>query len=136
MLLLISLLVPIGCANEPKGNPEAEKAAVQAARDWLAGVDAGELGASWEKAAEYLRSAVGKDVFEQQLKAARSPLGTVKSRELDSQKYQTSVPGAPDGKYVIIQFKTSFENKASAVETITPMQDRDGKWRISGYFIK
>jgi hypothetical protein len=77
-----------------------------------------------------------KDVFEQQLKAARSPLGAMKSRELDSQKYQTSAPGAPDGKYVIIQFKTSFENKASAVETITPMQDKDGKWRVSVFFIK
>jgi len=46
------------------------------------------------------------------------------------------VPGAPDGKYVIIQFETSFENKASAVETVTPMQDADGVWRVAGYFVK
>ncbi len=53
-----------------------------------------------------------------------------------SKNYQTSLPGAPDGKYVVIQFKTSFENKKSATETITPMMDNDGKWRVSGYFIK
>ena len=29
-----------------------------------------------------------------------------------------------------------IENKASAVETITPMLDKDGKWRVSGYFMK
>jgi hypothetical protein len=28
------------------------------------------------------------------------------------------------------------EHKQSAVETITPMLDKDGKWRISGYYIK
>ena len=25
---------------------------------------------------------------------------------------------------------------ASAVETVTPMKDPDGEWRVSGYFIK
>ena len=30
----------------------------------------------------------------------------------------------------------AFENKASAVETVTPMLDTDGIWRISGYYIK
>ena len=41
-----------------------------------------------------------------------------------------------DGQYVIIQFKASFENKKSAVETITPMLDQDGTWRVSGYYMK
>ena len=45
-------------------------------------------------------------------------------------------PGAPDGEYVVIQYEASFENKASAVETITPMLDKDGQWRVSGYFMK
>ena len=31
---------------------------------------------------------------------------------------------------------TSFQNKKSAVETITPMKENDGKWRVSGYYIK
>jgi hypothetical protein len=44
--------------------------------------------------------------------------------------------GPPDGEYVVIQFETSFENKKSAIETVTPMLDQDGKWRVSGYFIK
>ena len=47
-----------------------------------------------------------------------------------------SLPGAPDGKYVVIQYDTVFENKSSAVETIIPMADPDGAWRVSGYFIR
>jgi hypothetical protein len=36
----------------------------------------------------------------------------------------------------VIQFRASFENKKSAVETVTPMKDEDGQWRVSGYFMK
>ncbi|NOX96543.1 MAG: DUF4019 domain-containing protein, partial [Nitrospirae bacterium] len=70
------------------------------------------------------------------MQAIRKPLGKNISRELKSKRYRTSLPGAPDGKYVVIQFKSSFENKKSALETVTPMLDKDGKWRVSGYYIK
>jgi hypothetical protein len=43
---------------------------------------------------------------------------------------------APDGEYVVIQFEASFENKKSAIETVTPMLDKDGNWRVSGYYVK
>jgi hypothetical protein len=36
----------------------------------------------------------------------------------------------------VIQFATSFENKQSAVETVTPMRDSDGTWRVSGYYVR
>jgi hypothetical protein len=47
-----------------------------------------------------------------------------------------SLPGAPDGEYVVIQYRTSFENKNDAIETVTPMKDTDGTWRVSGYYVK
>jgi len=46
------------------------------------------------------------------------------------------MPGAPDGEYVVIQYETEFEKKASAVETVTPERDKNGTWRVSGYYIK
>jgi hypothetical protein len=68
--------------------------------------------------------------------AARQPLGKLISRKVKSATYATSLPGAPDGQYVVIQFKTSFENKKSGIETVTPIIDKDGNWRVSGYYIK
>jgi hypothetical protein len=62
--------------------------------------------------------------------------GGVEERTIKSTEYATSLPGAPDGHYVIIQYETAFEKKQSAVETVTPMKDSDGQWRVSGYFIK
>lgn len=120
----------------PASAGEQEDAAVAAARSWLQVVDAGDYGASWEQAAAFFRNAVPKQQWRQQLDAVRTPLGAVGSRELLSAQHMTSLPGAPDGDYVVIQFKTSFANKKSAVETVTPMLEKDGVWRVSGYFIK
>jgi len=45
------------------------------------------------------------------------------------------IGGFPDGIYVVIQFKTSFANKQTAVETVTPTLEKDGCWRVFGYYI-
>ncbi len=66
----------------------------------------------------------------------RMPLGPVQSRQLLAKKFTTTAPGAPDGQYVIIQYKTEFEHKAGSIETVTPMRDADGTWRVSGYFVR
>jgi predicted SnoaL-like aldol condensation-catalyzing enzyme len=66
----------------------------------------------------------------------RAPLGKVVSRKAYSKKYSESLPGAPDGKYVVIQYESSFEKKKAAVETVTAALDEDGRWRVSGYFMK
>jgi hypothetical protein len=118
-------------ANEAK-----EATAVAAAKTWLALVDEGIYGDSWETAAAYFRRAITKEKWVRMLTAVRDPLGNTVSRELSSKTYTQSLPGAPDGEYVVIQFETSFQNKKSAIETITPMLDNDGEWRVSGYYIK
>jgi len=115
---------------------EKEEQALEAARTWLALVDEAIYGDSWETAAVYFKSAITKEKWVQMLTAVRNPLGRRVSRELSSKTYMQSLPGAPDGEYVVIQFKTAFENKKSAIETVTPMLDSDGEWRVSGYFIK
>ena len=115
---------------------EKEAAAVAAAKTWLALIDSGQFGDSWEIAAAYFKSAITKEKWQQMLTAVKKPLGELVSRELSSKTYMQSLPGAPDGEYVVIQFATSFENKKSATETVTPMLDSDGSWRVSGYYIK
>lgn len=133
-IIFLSVLPIGGCKSS--SNPEAEKAAVQAAQDWLALVDVGDYAQSWDQAAEYFKNAVEQEKWIEMVRGVRNPLGAMKTREVKSSRYKTSVPGAPDGEYVIIQFNTSFENKQSAVETVTPMLDKDGTWRVSGYYIK
>ena len=134
--ILIAVLFLSLPALAAEKHDEAEKQAVAAAESWLALVDDGKYAESWDAAADYLKNVVTKDDFVKSLNAARKPLGKLKSREVKSKEYRTSLSGAPDGQYVVIQFKTSLENKKSAIETVTPMLDKDGKWRVSGYYIR
>jgi len=90
----------------------------------------------FSESAEFFRKAMGQEPWSQSLNAVRKPLGAVKERKVLSSTFTTQAPGAPDGKYVVIQFQSSFANKASAVETVTPMLDSDGAWRVSGYYIR
>ena len=115
---------------------DKEAAAVAAAKAWLTLIDDGKYGDSWEAAAAYFKGAITKKYWQQTLTAVRKPLGVLISREVRSKAYTQSLPGAPDGEYLVIQFNTSYENKKSAVETVTPMRDSDGTWRVSGYYIK
>lgn len=126
------LAAAVACAQAP----EKEKAAVAAAEKWLQLVDQGKYAESWTEAAGFFRNAVPQKQWEQSLTAVRTPLGKLVAREAKSKTYATSLPGAPDGEYVVIQFQTSFENKKSAIETVTPMLEKDGSWRVSGYYIK
>ena len=115
---------------------DKEKAAVNASKAWLKLVDEGKYSESWDEAAQYFKNAITKEQWKTSLESVRSPLGKVLSRNLKSKKYTKTLPGTPDGEYVVIQYETSFQNKQQAIETITPMLDKDGKWRVSGYYIK
>lgn len=110
--------------------------AVSGARQWLTLVDKGEYEKSWQATADYFKSAVRKEQWVHQMNAYRKPLGKNISRKLIFKQYKSFLPGAPDGHYVVIQFQSSFENKKKAVETVTPMMQENGEWKVSGYYIK
>jgi hypothetical protein len=123
-------------ASSQEATTADEKAAQTAAEAWLALVDAGTYAQSWAGAASFFKGTVDEGRWEAQLNGARTPLGKVLSRTLKAVRYATTLPGAPDGQYVALQYATGFTNKQSAAETVTPMKDTDGQWRVSGYYIK
>jgi Protein of unknown function (DUF4019) len=116
----------------PTFDPDAERAA----RDWLALADVADVGGTWAAAASLFRHAVPEDEWARSLEAVRAPLGAVVARTLRTGRPAAELPGAPDGEYVVLEFDTRFERKRAAVETVTPMRDADGRWRVSGYYIR
>jgi len=110
--------------------------AVAAAKTWLGLVDEKQYEESWVKAAPFFKEKVKEEDWVKMVSAVRSPLGDMKNRELIGAQYTKTLPGAPAGEYVVMQFKTAFQNKPEAVETVTPMKDDKGAWRVSGFFIK
>ena len=132
ILVLLVLFLGAARAQDSDSIPNAQAAA----KSWLALTDAGEYSKSWEKAAGLFQAAVSKASWQIAVQAARSPLGSLKSRTFKSAKFTRSLPGAPDGEYVIIQYESQFEHKAGAIETVTPLREKDGTWKVSGYFVK
>ena len=132
--LLFTLLLCASAAAQAQQKPEQQ--AQQSSDAWLAIVDSGKYGQSWDESAQVFKSAVTKDQWQSALGQVRTPQGKVLSRKLKSATYTKTLPNAPEGEYVVIQYDTNFEHKQGAVETVTPMLDKDGKWRVSGYFIK
>jgi hypothetical protein len=132
VLLLLAGTVAAGAVAAENVDPAARKSV----DTWLVLVDQQKYGESWDAAAKLFQKAIKRDGWREAVGPVREPLGKVISRKLRSAEPRTSLPGAPDGKYVVFQFDTSFENKKSAVETVTPLREEDGSWKVSGYFIK
>jgi hypothetical protein len=133
---LLAFVIVLASTRLARSADDDVAKATAAATSWLALTDAGKYGQAWEAAAAFLRGAVTKPAFIRQLTGARNPFGIALSRKVVSATRAHQVPGAPDGDYVIIQFETVFKNKAHAIETVTPMKEKDGAWRVSGCFIK
>lgn len=132
MLLICPLLHSAAFAADQAAVEQATKAA----ESWLKLLDQGNYRACYDQASEVVKTHIAADGFVQEFSATLKPLGPVISRKLNLAQYATSLPGAPDGQYVVIQYETSFANKKSATETIAMMMDKDGQWRVSGYHIK
>lgn len=139
-VILLAMSAPF-CAKDKPGRAPAdisriENNAVVVSTLWLQLVDENEYGRSWDETADFFKNSVPRDKWIGLVAASRKSFGRVLIRSLDGRKYATSLPGAPDGEYVVITYRTKFRNKKDSVETVTPMKDRDGKWRVSGYYVK
>lgn len=135
-LILLGLFLLGSFAFAKKASAPNEQEAISSAETWLKLVDEGKYGDSWKAAAAFFKSKVTDAQWEKSVSEARKPFGKLVSRKLKTKTFATTLPGAPKGQYEIIQFDAVFENNNEAVETVTPMMDKDNHWRVSGYYIR
>lgn len=131
VLLTIFLTVSVALADQSK-----ESAAISSAEIFLQLVDSGHFAESWNATSSFFKQQVTKQQWIKQLKSFRPTFGNLTVREITNKNFTQSMPGAPDGEYVVIQFSTSFTNKENATETVTLTFDSDGSWRVLGYYIR
>ena len=131
----VLLVVTLALALPARGEDASDPAAQAAAEKWLALVDAGDYGRSYDAAASFFKKALTKEQWVDAVGKARGPLGKLDSRRLLAAKRMTELPNAPKGDYVVMQYEAKFP-AGSAIETITPMKDADGTWRVSGYYVR
>jgi Protein of unknown function (DUF4019) len=133
LLAISTLAMP---ASRATAQAEPDEVAQKSAQSWLALIDSGKYAESWQDASQLFKSHVSSKQWQSAAKATRLPLGKLQSRKVKSATDTKALPGVPDGQYVVIQYDSSFENKQSAVETVTDMLEKEGQWKVTGYFIK
>jgi hypothetical protein len=133
MVLALTARLSSGSVQAQEPSTKAAQTSVEA---WLSLIDNQDYGASWDTAATLFRGAITQDKWQSAAQTTRAPLGQLKSRTLKSAMFTTTLPGAPDGEYVVFQYNTSFDQKSAAVETVTAIREKDGTWHVGGYFIK
>jgi len=119
---------------------ESDAKAQKSAQAWLAMVDAGQYAESWSAASSLFKTSLPQPDWVKGAQSVRAPAGAVKSRTLKSITPAKEIKGAPPGKYITVQYTTVFEHmpneQASATETVTMVQEKDGTFRAAGYSIQ
>ena len=131
--IIMLILISAGCGG--KITPEEESAAMDQAKAWLVLVDSEEYESSWREASDFLKQNVAEQKWVETLMTVRKPMGSIISRKVKSTQFRTMMPQALKGRYLIIDYRTSFSNRKSVVESITQMMGKDGKWRVAGYHL-
>lgn len=122
--LAVLSFVSIACSADPK----------DPAMRWLETIDSGRYAESWDDAAPYFQMQVPREEWIKAVQSVREPLGEIVSRELISKSLHGSLPGVPDGNYVVSKFDSSYNNKQHAIDTVTLVQTQE-QWKVVGYFI-
>jgi hypothetical protein len=122
---------------EPGSDPHTteEQAAQRQALGFLGYLDHGRFADSYAYTGMLIRSQLDREAFASQVEKARSGTGAIQARELIDAGYSTTVPGAPEGQYVVLHYHSSFANRPDTVETLTLAMAK-GYWRVDGWYIK
>lgn len=133
LMALVAGFALTACGDSPQA-AEYEQAAIAAGEQWLAYLDAGSYAASWDTAATLFKAGMTRDQWVATIENLHAQLGIPQGRELIAAKHTTSLPNAPAGDYVVIQYRIGFA-EGGGVETLTMKLDGD-VWKASGYFIR
>jgi hypothetical protein len=123
--------------NDPANQPTLgdDKDVIEAGKKWLSLIDDGHYDQTWDLASPILKNKVTKQEWNKGLRDIRKPLGKLVSRSPEKFARAHSLPGAPDGDYVIVEYLSTFAN-GKHPEQLTWVLENGDTWRVTGYFIR
>jgi hypothetical protein len=131
---VIAIALLLAACGPSAAEVEQARAAEARAREWLAQIDAGDFGGSWDTAARLFQARIARDEWETRAWRQRPSVGTPRDRELVAARYTATVPWEPPGEHVFVQYRIETGARAS-VESLTMRLDAD-QWKTLSYFIR
>lgn len=111
-LLLLTLAAPSAA------EPLAENRLIGMAESYVALFDQARYEDAWETMSPLFRALSDYERWARRQQAVRNGYGPLASRSLNRVDRRQTYGQSPDGRYVIVQFRSSFRNKADTNETV------------------
>ncbi|MGY1459832.1 MULTISPECIES: DUF4019 domain-containing protein [unclassified Luteimonas] len=139
--VLISIVLLAGCSARvddvpdtvEQGTPEERSAVAKAAKAFLDRLDDGKVDETWSDASPVLAIYTERNAWSLGIRAIRSGVGSLKSRELKEVWLHSAVANSPPGEYATIVCETVFSN--AKVQEKVILNKHEGTWKISGYYL-
>ena len=138
-LFLLGFVGMLSLAGSTQAQAAAEPipaAAQQAAETWLKLLDNNKWDESWRTGAQVFRTAIKIEKWRLTGGKERKPFGRFLSRKLKTQRMDPAKAGSPTLRNATFEYGAAFQFKKEASETVTASLEKDGKWRVSGYYIR
>ena len=113
---------------------EDQEASQQAAEEWLAYIDEGDIAQSYENAAQLLKDQITQEQWEQRVGDVEGQLGELQSRTFTTAQAFPAPPDAPPGEYVAVQYAADYASMA--VQESVVLAKEDGTWKTAGYLVR
>lgn len=134
LLSLLSLLFLSSCGRAAPAVPPQPVSATTV-EVWLALLDQGNYGKSWETAGENFRKEVTKNDWVANAGGVRKPLGDLIYRKVSTTNQMENPPNLPKGSYFVAEFDSAFAGLEAASETAIFRLEKNGEWKAAAYLI-
>ena len=111
-MLTISLPLPVGAESS------SDHLSAQEAVSFLELMDQARYDDAWLSMSTLFQTLNNQPQWQNRQQTIRAAYGALSSRQLDRISYRQTYTLSPDGEYVVVQFDSSFTNKADTFETV------------------
>ena len=106
------------------------------AEAWLALADAHDGATTWQTAGVQFQNSISASEWAEKLTSARRSLGPLSGRRLAVAQSLDGLPGAPPGRYALLQYHAVYDGRQAVTEQLTLEETAENKWQVVGYFIR
>ena len=137
------LLMTLAVGGQAQSMSPEQREALNAAERWLVPVDTQRYTDAWAMAAESFKANVARQQFRDGIRNIRKDYGRVVARKSEKIGFVGQPPNpdnlsasAKEGMQIAIMFDTTFAGNKRASEEVSMVLEKDGLWRVAGYYIR